>query len=99
MPEFRQKRKEDILMKNLLKMICTVLAVMLCLSCIAFAEKPETDRAGNAIKLPESAERIISLAPSITQEIIALGLEENLVAVDPYAVVYEPSWPSFPSLT
>lgn len=82
--------------KNLLKLICTVLVAMMCLSCAALAEKPEADRAGNAIKLPESAERIISLAPSITQEVIALGLEENLVAVDAYSVNYEPQLAELP---
>lgn len=85
-------------MKNLLKMICIALAMLICLSAAGLAdvEKPVADRAGNTISLPEKVERIVSLAPSITQEIIALGLEDKLVAVDPYAVNYEPQLSDLP---
>jgi len=95
MPPCGEKERK-IPMKNLLKMICVVLAMLVCLSCAACAEKPAADRAGNPIALKENPERIVSLAPSITQQIIALGLEENLIAVDAYSAQYEPQLAHLP---
>ncbi|MDR1321246.1 MAG: ABC transporter substrate-binding protein [Gracilibacteraceae bacterium] len=40
------------------------------------------DRAGNPIVPPAEAERIIALAPSVTQTLVHLGLADKLVAVD-----------------
>ncbi|WP_317366792.1 ABC transporter substrate-binding protein [uncultured Tyzzerella sp.] len=47
------------------------------------------DREGNEIVLPEKTDKIISLAPSITETLINLGLTDNLVAVDKYSIKVE----------
>lgn len=52
------------------------------------AELPKTDRSGNPITLPEQVNAIISMAPSITQTLIDLGLQDKLVAVDTYSAMY-----------
>ncbi|HIQ62125.1 MAG: ABC transporter substrate-binding protein [Christensenellales bacterium] len=60
--------------------------VLLCVGAFALAEEPVVqDRAGNPITLPETVERVVSLAPSITQVIADLGLGDTLVAVDQYS--------------
>ncbi|WP_313342209.1 ABC transporter substrate-binding protein [Sedimentibacter sp.] len=46
---------------------------------------PTTDRAGNEVKIPEEINRIISISPSNTEIIIALGLGDKLVAVDKHS--------------
>lgn len=51
-------------------------------------ETPSVDRAGNPLEIPEKIEKIISLAPSITQTIEALGLKEKLIAVDTQSPLY-----------
>ncbi|MDO5377011.1 MAG: ABC transporter substrate-binding protein [Clostridia bacterium] len=50
----------------------------------AVAEKPATDRAGNPIAVPETVERIISLAPSTSEILDGLGVADKLIAVDTY---------------
>lgn len=60
--------------------------VMLCGGVVALADFPTVDRAGNALEIPASVERIASLAPSITQVIIDLGMADKLVAVDTYSM-------------
>jgi ABC-type Fe3+-hydroxamate transport system, periplasmic component len=41
-----------------------------------------TDDFGRVISVPENPERIISLAPSVTEIMFALGLEDRLVGID-----------------
>lgn len=66
------------------KIVWMVAAVLLVAGAWALGEKPLVDRAGNTIKPPEKAERVVSLAPSMTQVIIDLGLADTLVGVDTY---------------
>lgn len=47
------------------------------------------DREGNDMKVPENVDSIISMAPSVTQTLISLGLEDKLVAVDKYSLAIE----------
>lgn len=47
------------------------------------------DREGNEITLPEKTDKIISLAPSITETLVSLGLSDNLIAVDKYSLDIE----------
>lgn len=47
------------------------------------------DREGNEVVLPEKTDKIISLAPSITETLVNLGLADNLVAVDKYSLEVE----------
>jgi iron complex transport system substrate-binding protein len=44
-------------------------------------ERLLTDEIGRKVKIPHSAKRIISLAPSITEILFALGLNEEIVGV------------------
>jgi iron complex transport system substrate-binding protein len=41
-----------------------------------------TDQLGNTISISEAPERIITLAPSLTEIVFTLGLEEKLVGID-----------------
>ncbi|WP_158098631.1 ABC transporter substrate-binding protein [Flavonifractor sp. An112] len=50
--------------------------------------RPDTDRSGNPITLPEQVDSIISMAPSATQTLLDLGLKDKLVAVDTYSAMY-----------
>lgn len=75
-------------MKKTLRMLSAVLALALLLTVTAFAEVPAEDRAGNAIAVPAEVNRIISLAPSTTQVLEALGLTDRLVAVDTQTPMY-----------
>lgn len=51
--------------------------------------RPSQDRAGNPITLPEEINTIISLAPSLTQTLISLGLQDKIVAVDTQSALLE----------
>lgn len=44
--------------------------------------RPQEDRAGNPITVPEEVDSIISLAPATTQILCDLGLADEIVAVD-----------------
>lgn len=48
----------------------------------AGAAKPTTDPSGAAVEIPDQIDTIVSLAPSITETLVALGCGEQLVAVD-----------------
>lgn len=77
-------------MKNTSRFIALALALMLLTGSLALAEnaQPTLDRAGNEIVLPEEINRVVSLAPSTTQLLIDLGLQDKLVAVDTYSAMY-----------
>ena len=47
------------------------------------------DREGNEVVLPEKTDKIISLAPSITETLVSLGLADNFIAVDKYSLDVE----------
>lgn len=47
------------------------------------------DREGKEVTLPEKTDKIISLAPSITETLVNLGLADKLVAVDEYSLQVE----------
>ncbi|MEL7649018.1 MAG: ABC transporter substrate-binding protein [Sedimentibacter sp.] len=49
------------------------------------AELPTEDRAGNKIEIPENVEKIISMSPSNTEIIVALGLGDKIIATDKYS--------------
>ena len=75
-------------MKTALRLLCTLLALALLTAVPALAEIPTEDRAGNAIVVPTEITRIISLAPSTTQVLEALGMLDALVAVDTQTPMY-----------
>ncbi|MEG1027954.1 MAG: ABC transporter substrate-binding protein, partial [Oscillospiraceae bacterium] len=45
-----------------------------------------TDREGKTITIPEKMDKIISMAPSVTETLVNLGFADKLVAVDKYSV-------------
>ena len=51
-------------------------------------DRPDTDRSGNPITLPDQVDSIISMAPSATQTLLDLGMEDKLIAVDTYSAMY-----------
>lgn len=59
--------------------------VLLMTGALALAEMPTQDRAGNPLAVPEKVETIASLAPSITQVLIDLGMADKIIAVDTYS--------------
>ena len=59
---------------------------------------PTMDRAGNPITIPESVERIVSLAPSFTEVLLDMGLADRIVGIELNAVGLvgvNPDWPVF----
>ena len=51
-------------------------------------EVPTKDRAGNDIKVPETVNKIVSMAPSTTQFLIDLGLSDKIVGIDTNSATY-----------
>ena len=49
------------------------------------ATLPTKDRAGNDIVIPENVEKIVSMAPSVTEFLIDLGYADKIVACDTYS--------------
>lgn len=72
-----------------------LLTIILCLSVGALAS-PTEDRAGEPIALPESIEKIVSMAPSTTRVLTDLGLKDKLIAVDSYSALYQPELAALP---
>lgn len=68
------------------------LCLLLCVATSACAPKPEpqssgrafTDEIGREIKVTEHPQRIVSLAPSVTETLFALGLGDRVVGVTSY---------------
>ena len=77
------------------KPFALILTLLLCLSAAALAA-PTEDRAGNPIALPEDVQSIVSLAPSITRELLDLDLQDRLIAVDTYSAGYMPELSDLP---
>jgi iron complex transport system substrate-binding protein len=46
------------------------------------SDKPAIDRAGTAITVPDNIDRILTLAPSITQTVQSLGFSDRIVGID-----------------
>lgn len=54
----------------------------------AHSAKPDKDREGNPITLPEQVNTIVSMAPATTQVLCDLGLADKIVAVDTQSPLY-----------
>ena len=69
-----------------LKPFTTVLMLLLCLAALAPAHALQlTDDRGVSVTLAQSPQRIVSLLPSLTESICALGECQRLVGVDRYS--------------
>ena len=55
---------------------------------------PTKDRAGNDIKVPETVNTIVSMAPSTTQVLIELGLGDKIVGIDTNSASFADKLPS-----
>ena len=70
------------------KIVSLFLALILLLGLCAFAladnelEPPEKDRTGAPIAVPDKIESIVTLAPSLTEMVVALGHADKIVAYD-----------------
>jgi iron complex transport system substrate-binding protein len=89
-------------MRKLLTLVLTAaLVVMLLTGCnqagpdteptaaAMLSEQPTTDRDGNPITPPPTAEGIIALSPAVTQTLIHLGLADQLVAIDTNSAILD----------
>lgn len=74
-----------------------ILAMLLCLTMILAVgcssgesgEKTVTDRQGNEVSIPSKIETIISTAPANTENLVALGLADKIIAADEYSADVE----------
>jgi len=69
-------------MKSLLRS----LPLLLILTCSVWAVHMERDETGRTVAVPDHAHRVISLAPSITNTVYALGAQVDLVGITDYTV-------------
>jgi len=87
------------------RILALTLAAMLLLgmaSCVTPSPAIDTDRDGNPIVLPASIDKVISLGPSNTEILVALGCADKIIAVDTYSVNVDgipDNIPLFPDLT
>lgn len=63
-----------------LGLVATVLGV----AALSFSARMVTDQTGRSVNIPEKPTRIVSLAPSITETLFALGLGDQLVGDTDY---------------
>jgi iron complex transport system substrate-binding protein len=78
-------RKSKILIA--VALLCSLLFSLTLFSCTqsGSSEKPNTDREGNPITLPDKIEKIITLGPSNTETVAGLGLADKIIAIDTYS--------------
>jgi iron complex transport system substrate-binding protein len=62
-----------------------ILASLLYLSCTASAAVSAVDSSGRRITLPAPAQRIVSLAPHVTEQLFAAGAGGRIIAVSEYS--------------
>src|SRR4030042_5872383 len=80
--KWRPLLKQVFLKKMIKKSLPFALLISLLLDIsIEGKERLLTDEMGRKVKIPYPAKRIISLAPSITEILFALGLNEEIAAV------------------
>ena len=72
-------------MKEITIAICLVLVATLAVPHTVIAERAVTDLVGRKLVLVENPDRIVALAPSVTEIVFALGQEQRLVGVTQYS--------------
>lgn len=75
-------------MKKILALI-TILSMFVISGCSSQQDRTVTDREGTEVNIPTKIEKIISTAPSNTEVLMGLGLEDKLVAIDKYSTDIE----------
>jgi iron complex transport system substrate-binding protein len=65
-------------------MIVLIALMAVCLPAVPVLGTVVTDEIGRKVVVPDSPERIVSLAPSITETLFALGLDRRIVGVTNY---------------
>ena len=77
-------------LKRILIVLAILLALVLAMATLAQAEPIQVvDDKGRTVTLPRTPQRIVSLLPSLTETVCALGACERLVGVDRYS-----NWPA-----
>ena len=74
-----------------------ILSILLCLTMLlavgcnngSGGDKKITDRQGNEVEVPSKIETIISTAPANTENLVALGLADKIIAADEYSADVE----------
>lgn len=105
------RKETNVMKKRMTKFICVLLVLVLAIGALAACgnngvgsnngggskvEKPATDREGNAITVPDDVNRIVSLAPSITQVLESLGVKDKVVGIDTNTPMYVTGLDSLP---
>lgn len=75
--------------KKILSLIGILLVMVVMMVGCSQKEEVMEDREGNEFILPKEIETIVSTAPSNTEILVGLGLEDKLVAVDTYSADVE----------
>ena len=67
-----------------MKKLCHCAALLLALTSCAWCVRWERDDAGRSVAVPDHVHRLVSLAPSLTNTVYALGAESDLVGITNY---------------
>jgi iron complex transport system substrate-binding protein len=70
--------------RTLLKRLATFVVLWFLLSSVAFCTRTLQDETGRTLIVPDQVKRVISLAPSLTETIYALGASSQLAAITDY---------------
>lgn len=79
-----------------MKRLLSLILVLMMLVPFALAEAPTTDRAGNAIALPENPMKVVCLNSAVSEMLGDLGLLDRVVATDTYSPLYVPALAGLP---
>ncbi|HWR14377.1 MAG TPA: helical backbone metal receptor [Terriglobales bacterium] len=64
-----------------MKRLCVLAAMVLCLGPVSWAARTVKDETGRTVTVPDKVNRVVSLTPSVTDTIYALGGGPQLVAI------------------
>ena len=69
-----------------MRRLCWFIPLLLALSSCAWASHLERDDAGRSVAVPDQVHRVVSLSPSLTNTVYALGAQADLVGITNYTV-------------
>ncbi len=69
-----------------MRRLCWFIPLLLALSSCAWASHLERDDAGRSVAVPDQVHRVVSLSPSLTNTVYALGAQGDLVGITNYTV-------------